>query len=243
MDCSLPGSSVHGIFQARVLEWAAITFSRGSSQPRDRTQVSHTVGRHFTVWATTGLRIDAFELWCWRRLLKVPWTAMRSKQSILKETSSEYSLERLMLKLKLQYFGYLVWRTNSFEKTLIWGKTEGRRRRGQQSMRWLDGITTGWTWVGTSLRSWWWTGKPVVLQSMGSQIVRHNWATELKVILESKKPCKNVSFEETSPHRNVKSVSSSPPGASMRSFSLRGIELHIHPIALWVVLPFFVTIW
>ena len=123
--------------------------------------------------------IDAFELWCWKRLLKVPWTAMRSKQSILKETSSEYSLERLMLKLKLQYFGYLVWRTNSFEKTLIWGKTEGRRRRGQQSMRWLDGITTGWTWVGTSLRSWWWTGKPVVLQSMGSQRFWPNWMTEL----------------------------------------------------------------
>ena len=86
-------------------------------------------------------RIDAFELWCWRRLLRVPWTARRSNQSILKEISPEYSLEGLMLRLKLQYFGYLMWRTDSFEKTLILEKTEGRRRSGQQRMRWLDGIT------------------------------------------------------------------------------------------------------
>ena len=86
-------------------------------------------------------RIDAFELWCWKRLLRVPWTARRSKQSILKEISPEYSLEGLMLKLKLQYFGHLVWRIDSFEKTLMLGKTEGRRKRGQQRMRWLDGIT------------------------------------------------------------------------------------------------------
>ena len=86
-------------------------------------------------------RIDAFELWCWRRLLRVPWTARRSTQSILKEISPEYSLERLMLKLKLQYFGHLMWRADSFEKTLMLGKTEGRRKRGQQRMRWLDGIT------------------------------------------------------------------------------------------------------
>ena len=85
-------------------------------------------------------RIDTFKLWCWRRLLRVPWTARRSKQSILKEISPEYSLEGLMLKLKLQYFGYLMWRTDSLEKTLILGKTEGRRR-GQQRIRWLDGIT------------------------------------------------------------------------------------------------------
>ena len=85
-------------------------------------------------------RIDAFELWCWRRLLRVPWTAKRSKQSILKEISREYSLEGLMLKLKLQYFGYLMWRTDSLEKTLMLGKIEDRRRRGQQRMRWLDGI-------------------------------------------------------------------------------------------------------
>ena len=86
-------------------------------------------------------RIDAFELWCWRRLLRVPWTARRSNQSILKEISPEYSLEVLMLKLKLQYFGHLMWKTNSFEKSLMLGKIEGGRRRGWQRMRWLDGIT------------------------------------------------------------------------------------------------------
>ena len=85
-------------------------------------------------------RIDAFELWCWRRLLRVPWTTRRSNQSILKEISPEYSLEGLMLKVKLQYFGHLIRRTNSFEKTLMLGKIEGRRR-GRQRMRWLDGIT------------------------------------------------------------------------------------------------------
>ena len=86
-------------------------------------------------------RIDAFELWCWRRLLRVPWTARRSNQSILKEISPEYSVEELMLKLKLQYFGHLMRRTDSLEKTLMLGKIEGRRRRGWQRMRWLDGIT------------------------------------------------------------------------------------------------------
>ena len=86
-------------------------------------------------------RIDAFELWCWRRLLRVPWTARRSKQSILKEINPGCSLEGLMLMLKLQYFGYLKQRANSFEKTLMLGKIEGRRRRGQQRMRWLHGIT------------------------------------------------------------------------------------------------------
>ena len=86
-------------------------------------------------------RIDAFELWCWRRLLRVPWTARRSNQSILKETSPEYSLEGLMLKMKLQSFGHLIERTDSLEKTLMLGKIEGGRRRGQQRNRWLDGIT------------------------------------------------------------------------------------------------------
>ena len=86
-------------------------------------------------------RIDAFELWCWRRLLRVPWTERRSNQSILKEISPEYSLGGLMLKLKLQCFGYLMWKTDSLEKTLMLGKSEGGRRRGQQRVRWLDGIT------------------------------------------------------------------------------------------------------
>ena len=86
-------------------------------------------------------RTDAFELWCWRRLLRVPWTARWSSQSILKEISPEYSLEGLMLKLKFQYFGHLMWKPDSLEKTLMLGKIEGWRRRGQQRMRWLDGIT------------------------------------------------------------------------------------------------------
>ena len=87
------------------------------------------------------LKNYAFEVWCWRRLLTVPWTARRSSQSILKEIKPKYSLEKLMLKLKLQHFGHLMWRTDSFEKTLMLGKIEGRRRRGRQRMRWLDGIT------------------------------------------------------------------------------------------------------
>ena len=94
----------------------------------------------WTVKKAEHQRIDAFELWCWRRLLTVPWTARRSNQSILKEISPEYSLEGVVLKLKLQYFGHLMRRAVSFEKTLMLGQIEGRRRRGQQRMRWLDGI-------------------------------------------------------------------------------------------------------
>ena len=95
---------------------------------------------HWTIKKAEHRRIDAFELWCWRRLLRVPWTARRSNQSILKEISPEYSLEGLMPKLKLQYGGHLVQRTDSLEKTLMLGKIEGRRRKGRQRMRWLDGI-------------------------------------------------------------------------------------------------------
>ena len=95
----------------------------------------------WTIKKTEHEIIDAFKLWCWRRLLRVPWTARSSNQSILKEISPEYSLKGLMLKLKLQYFGHLMWRSDSFEKTLTLGKIESRRRRGRQRMRWLDGIT------------------------------------------------------------------------------------------------------
>ena len=124
-------------------------------------------------------RIDAFELWCWRRLLRVLWTSRRSNQSILKESSPEYSLEGLMLKLRLQYFGHLMLRADSFEKTLMLGKIEGRRRRGQQRMRsWMTLPTQGtWNWVDS--RCWWWTARPGALQFMGSQRVGHDWATEL----------------------------------------------------------------
>ena len=124
-------------------------------------------------------RIDAFELWCWRRLLRVPWTARRSNQSILKEINPEYSLEGLMLKLKLQYFGYLMWRADSLEKTLMLGNIEGRRRKGWQRMRWLDGITNSTDMGLGGLREWW-TGKPGVLRFIGpqSQTWLNNW-TEL----------------------------------------------------------------
>ena len=127
-------------------------------------------------------RIDVFELWCWRRLLRVPWSERRSNQSILKEISPGYSLEGLMLKLNLQYFGHLMRRADTLEETLMLGKIEGRRRRGRQKMKWLNGITDSWTWVWTSFGSCWCTGKPGVLQSMGSQRVRHNWVTELNWI-------------------------------------------------------------
>ena len=124
-------------------------------------------------------RIDAFELWCWRRLLRVLWTARRSNKSILKEISPEYSLERLMLKLKLQYFGHLMWRADLLGKTLM---LERLKVRGEGDDRGWDGwmtLLTQWTWVWASSRSWWWAGKPGMLQSMVSQSVRHDWVTEL----------------------------------------------------------------
>ena len=124
-------------------------------------------------------RIDSFELWYWRRLLRIPWSARRSNQSILKEISPEYSLEGLMLKLKLQYFGHLMQRNDSFEKTVMLGKIEGGWKRGRQRMRWLDGITDSMDMGLSRLQSWWWRGRPGVLQSMGLQRVDHNWATEL----------------------------------------------------------------
>ena len=169
----------------------------------------------WTVKKAKHRRIDAFELWCWRRLLRVPWTARRSNQSILKEISPGCSLEGMMLKLKLQYFGYLMRRVDSLEKTLMPGGIGSRGRGGWQRIRWLDGITDsldmnlgklkdpdagkdwgkeeggnrewdGWmaspiwcTWVWVNSGSWWWTGRLGVLLFLGSQGVRHEWATEL----------------------------------------------------------------
>ena len=124
-------------------------------------------------------RIDAFELWCWRRLLRVPWTATRSNQSILKEISPGCSWEGLMLKLKLQYFGHLTRRVDSLEKILMLGGIGGRRRRnGRGWDGWMASLTR-WTWVWVDSGSWWCTGSPGVLQSMGSQRVRQDWVTEL----------------------------------------------------------------
>ena len=133
---------------------------------------------NWTIKKAEHWRIDAFELWYWRRLLRVPWTTRRGNQPILKEISPEFSLEGLMLKLKLQYFAYLMRRTDSFEKTLMLGKIEGGRRRGWGWDAWMASPTQ-WTWVWVSSRSGWWTGKPCMLQSMGSRRVRHDWVTEL----------------------------------------------------------------
>ena len=202
MDCRLPDFSVHGIFQARTLEWVAISFSRmtnlDSSILKSRsitipTNVHLVKAMVFpviiyrcdswTIKKAEHWRMDAFELWCWRRLLRVPWTSRRSNQSILKEISPEHLLGGLMLKLKLYYFGHLMRRTDSLEKTLVLGKIAGGRRMDDRGWGGWMASSMWWTWVWVSSWSWWWTGKPVMLQSLGSQRVGHDWATELNWLI------------------------------------------------------------
>ena len=133
----------------------------------------------WTVNKAESRKIDAFELWCWRRLLRVPWTASRFNQSILKGISPGCSLEGLMLKLKLQYFGHLMRRVDSLQKTLMLGGIGGG---GEGNDRGWDGwlaSPTRWTWVWVNSRSWWWTGRPGVLRFMGLQRVGHDWVSEL----------------------------------------------------------------
>ena len=138
---------------------------------------------NWTVKKAERWRIDAFELWCWSRLLRVPWTARRSNQSILKEISPGISLEGMILKLKLQYFGHLMQRVDSLEKTLMLGGIGGRRRGGDRGWDGWMASPTQWTWVWVNSGSWWCTGRPGVLQFMGSQRVRHDCATELKEVV------------------------------------------------------------
>ena len=133
----------------------------------------------WTIKKAESRRIDAFELWCWRRLLRVPWTVRRCNQSILKKISPGCSLEGLMPKLQLQYFGYLMWRADSLEKTLMLGGIGGRRRRRRQGWNGWMVSPTQRTWVLVNSRSWWWTGRPGVLWFMGSQGVGHDSAPEL----------------------------------------------------------------
>ena len=130
----------------------------------------------WTVKKAKRQRIDTFELWCWRRLLRVPWNARRSNQSILKEISPGCSLEGLMLKLKLQYFGHLMRRVDSLEKTLMLGRIGAG---GEGDDRGWDGWMASLTWVWVNSRSWWWTGRPGVLRFVGSKRVGHDWATKL----------------------------------------------------------------
>ena len=153
-------------------------------------------------------RIDTFQLWCWRRLLRVLWTARRSNQSHPKGDQSWVFIGRTDVEAEIQYFGHLMRRADSFEKTLMLGKIEGRRRRGWQRMRWLDIITD---LIDTSLEnfsSWWWTAGPGVLQSMGSQRVAHDWISELNWNMLSKLLADQIlqNIKRTIPHGQLRFI-------------------------------------
>ena len=180
-----PGDCSHEIKRCLLLGWKAITNVDIILKKRDitlPTKVHIVKAIAFLVvmcgcesWSIKKAecwRIDVFELWCWGRLLRVPWTASRSNQSIIKEINPEYSLEGL----NLQYLGHLIWRADSLEKTLMLGKIEGKRRRRQQKMRWFDAIMDSWTWVWANSRRWWRTGLTK------SQTWLSDWTTVTKKI-------------------------------------------------------------
>ena len=178
-------------------------------------------------------RIDAFELWCWRRLLRIPWTERRSKQSILKEISPEYSLEGLILKLKLQYFGHLMQKTDSLEKPWCW---ERLKAGGEGDDRGWDGwmeSRTWWTWVWVNSGSWWRTGKTGVLQSMGSQRVGHDWVTELKA---SNPSC--LALSQAPPLATSCLSPSAPHGQTLPPMPPSSFPLHTYVPAIPLVHPY-----
>ena len=193
MDREAWRATIHGVAKSRTrlsdwtqLNWDSILKSRDITLPTKvrlvKTMVFPVVMygcESWTIKKAEHQRTDAFVLWCWRRLLRVPWTARRSNWSILKEISPRCSLEGLMLKLKLQYFGHLIQKADSFEKTVMLGKIEGSRRTVWQRMRSLDGITDSVDLSLDNSRNWWWTEKSGMLQFMWSQRVGHHWAIEL----------------------------------------------------------------
>ena len=160
----------------------------------------------WTVKKAERWRIDAFEVWCRRRLLRVPWTARRSNQSILKEISPGISLEGMMLKLNLQYFGHLMRRVDSLEKTLMLGGIgEGGKGDDRGWDGWMASLTR-WTWAWVHSGSWWWTGRPGVLRFMGSQRVGHNWATEVKWVGKQSRGCYSTTGLEKDGLRAVTNI-------------------------------------